>query len=115
MSLKNVESFNKFERENLWDKAKVHPPPGKLEGKNSTKIIVIKINKQGMVKFGSLVKEKFGPRVNIIIMTVRNIKITKNSGRGRMISPIFFRNYSVKINTVEKVFSGKQKSCNKSV
>ena len=44
MSLKNVEGFKKFEGENFWDKAKMHPPPGKPEGKNSIKIIAIEIN-----------------------------------------------------------------------
>ena len=55
-----------------------------------------------MVKLGSLEEEKSKPSFNIIIITVRNIKITKNSGRRRMIAPIFFRNYFVNINTVEK-------------
>jgi hypothetical protein len=68
----------------------VHPPPRKPKRENSTKIIAIEINKSRMVKLGSLVKETFGPSFNIIIITVRNIKITKNSGRRMMISPIFF-------------------------
>jgi hypothetical protein len=80
----------------------MHPPLGKLERKNSTKIIAIEINEPRMVKLVSLVEEKFGPSFNVIIITVRNIKITKNSGRRRMISQIFFKNYFVKINTVEK-------------
>jgi hypothetical protein len=80
----------------------MHPPPEKPEGKNSTKIITIKINEPRMVKLGSLGEEKFGQSFNIIIIIVRNIKITKNYERRRMTSPIFFRNYFVKINTVEK-------------
>jgi hypothetical protein len=115
MSLKNVKGFKKFEGENLWDKTKVHPPLGKPEGKNSAKIIAIKINKPRMVKLGSLVKENFGPSLNIIIITIRNIKITKNSGRRRMISPIFFKNYFVKINSMEKYSLKIGKSCHKLV
>jgi hypothetical protein len=101
--LKNIEAFNKFKGENLRDKSKVHPPPGKPEGKNSFEIISIKINKPGMVKIGSLVGEKSRPSFSIVIITIWNITIMKNSGR-RMVSPIFFRNHSVKINTVVKYF-----------
>jgi hypothetical protein len=66
----------------------------------------VKSNKPGMVKIGSLVKEKFGPSINIIIITLRNFTRTKNSGRGRVIFPIFFRNYSININIVKNYFSG---------
>jgi hypothetical protein len=59
-----------------------------------------------MVKIGSLVKEKFEPGINIIIIIVRNFTRTKNSGRGRVISPILFRNYSININIVKNYFLG---------
>ena len=59
-----------------------------------------------MVKIRSLAKEKFGPSINIIIITVRNFTRMKNSGRGRVISPIFFRNYSININIVKNYFLG---------
>jgi hypothetical protein len=49
----------------IKDKTKVHPPPGKPKGKNSSKIVSIKSNKPGMVKIRSLVKEKSGPSINI--------------------------------------------------
>jgi hypothetical protein len=59
-----------------------------------------------MVKIGNLVEKKFGPSINIIIITVRNFTRTKNSGRGRVISPIVFRNYSISINIVKNYFLG---------
>ena len=99
--LKNIEAFNKFKRENFRDKSKMLPPPRKLEGKNSSKIISVKINKPEIVKIGSLVEKKSRPSFNIVIITKRNITITKNSVRGR-ISPFFFRNHSIKINIVVK-------------
>jgi hypothetical protein len=102
--LKNIETFRKFKGENFRDKSKVLPPLGKPKGKNSSKIILVKINKPRMVKMGSLVEEKSGPSFNIVIITIRNITIMKNSGRGRMVSPFFFRNHSVKINIVVKYF-----------
>jgi hypothetical protein len=88
----------------------VHPPPGKPEGKNSTKIIVIKINKPGIIKFGSLVKEKSGPSFNIIIVTVRNIKITKNLGRNDLSN--LFQKLLCQYKDCEKVFSEGQRFCN---
>ena len=66
MVLKKSETFNKFKEKNIRDKSKMHLPPRKLEGKNPSKIVLVKSNKPGIVKIGSLVKEKFGPSINII-------------------------------------------------
>jgi hypothetical protein len=111
--LKNIESFNKFKGKNFRDKSKVHPPPGKPEGKNSSKIISVKINKPGMVKIGSLVEKKYGPSFNIVIITIRNITITKNSGRTRMVSPTLFQKSLCQNKHCGKVFSLEQKCGNK--
>jgi hypothetical protein len=91
MVLKKSETFNKFKGKNIRDKSEMHLPPRKPEGKNPSKIILVKCNKPKMVKIGSSVKEKFGPSINIIIITVRDFTRMKNSERGRVISPIFFR------------------------
>ena len=106
MVLKESKAFNEFKRKNIRNKSKMHPPPGEPEGKDSSKIISVKSNKPRMVKIGSLVKEKFGPSLNVIIIIVRNITIIKNSGRGRVITPIFFEKYSVNVNIVENYFLG---------
>jgi hypothetical protein len=95
--LKKSETFNKFKGEDIRDKTKMHPPPRKPKGKNSSKIVSVKSNKPGMVKIGSLVKEKSGPSINVIIIIVRSITVIKNSRRRRMITPIFFRKYLVNI------------------
>jgi hypothetical protein len=95
MVLKKSETFNKFKGKDIKDKTKMHPPPRKPKGKNSSKIVSVKSNKPGMVKIGSLVEEKFGPSINVIIIIVRRITIIKNFGRGRVITPIFFRKYFV--------------------
>ena len=68
----------------------MHPPPGKPEGKNSSEVITVKINKPRMIKIKSLVNEKDGPSFNRVIITIRNITIIKNSERRRMVSLIFF-------------------------
>jgi hypothetical protein len=68
MVLKKSETFNKFKGKNIKDKSEMHPPPRKPEGKNPSEIILIKSKKPGMVKIGSLVKEKFGLGINIIII-----------------------------------------------
>jgi hypothetical protein len=84
----------------------MHPPPRKSKRKNSSKIVSVKSNKPGMVKIRSLVKEKFGPSINVIIIIVRRITIIKDSGRGWVITPIFFRKYLVNICIVENYFLG---------
>jgi hypothetical protein len=106
MVLKKSEIFNKFKGKNIRDKSEMYPPPRKPEGKNPSEIVSVKSNKPGMVKIGSLVKEKFGPSIYIIIIIVRNFTRTKNSRKGRVISPIFFRNYSININIVKNYFLG---------
>jgi hypothetical protein len=80
MVLKKSETFNKFKGKNIMDKSKMHPPLRKPEGKNPFEIVSVKSNKPDMVKIGSLVKEKFGLSINIIIITVKNFTRTKNSG-----------------------------------
>jgi hypothetical protein len=106
MVLKKSETFNKFKGNYIRDKTKMHPPPRKPKGKNSSKIVSIIRNKPGMVKIGSLVEEKFGPSINVIIIIVRRITIIKNSGRGRVITPIFLRKYFVNISIMENYFLG---------
>jgi hypothetical protein len=85
----------------------MHPPPTKPKEKNSSEIVSVKSNQPGMVTIRSLVKEKFGPSINIIIIIIRRI-IIKNFRRGRMITPIFFRKYSVNIGIVENYFFGRR-------
>jgi hypothetical protein len=106
MVLKKSETFNKFKEKNIRDKSEMHPPSRKPEGKNPSEIILVKSNIPGMVKIGCLVKEKFGPSINIIIITVRDFTRMKNSNRGRVISPIFVRKYFININIVKNYFSG---------
>jgi hypothetical protein len=108
MALKKSETFNKFKGEDIRDKTKMHPPPRKPKGKNFSKIVSIKSNKLGMVKIGSLVKEKSGSSINVIIIIVRSITIINNSRRGRMITPIFLRKYPININIVENYFLGRR-------
>jgi hypothetical protein len=106
MVLKKSKTFNKLKGKNIRDKSEMHPPPRKPEGKNPYEIVSVKSNKSGMVKTGNLVEKKFGPSINIIIITVRNFTRMKNSGRGRVISLIFFRNFSIKINILKNYFLG---------
>ena len=105
MVLKESKTFNEFKGKNIKNKSKMHPPPGKPEGKNSSKISV-KSNKSRMVKIGSLIEEKFRPSLNVVIIIVRNIAIIKNSGRRRVITPIFFEKHFVNINIVKNYFLG---------
>jgi hypothetical protein len=110
MVLKKSETFNKFKGGgggDIKDKTKMHPPLAKPKGKNSSEIISIKSNKPGMVTIRSLVKKKFGPSINVIIIIVRSF-IIKNFRRGWMITPIFFRKYSVNIGIVENYFLGRR-------
>jgi hypothetical protein len=107
MVIKKSETFNKFKGEDIKDKTKMHPPPTKPKGKNFSEIVSVKSNKPGMVKIRSLVKEKFELSINVIIIIVRSIVI-KNFRRGQMITPIFFRKYSVNIGIVENYFFGRR-------
>ena len=102
MVLKESKTFNEFKGKNIKNKSKMHLPPGEPEGKNFSKISV----KPRMVKIGSLIEEKFGPSLNVVIIIVRNIAIIKNSGRGRVITPIFFGKHFVNINIVKNYFLG---------
>ena len=105
MVLKESKTFNEFKGKNIRNKSKMHLPPGEPEGKNSSKISV-KSNKPIMVKIGSLTEEKFGPSLNVVIIIVRNIAIIKNSGRGRVITPIFFGKHFVNVNIMKNYFLG---------
>jgi hypothetical protein len=104
MVFKKSKTFNKFKGEDIRDKTKMHPPPRKPKGKNSSEIFSFKSNKPGMVKIGSLLKEKFRSSINVIIIIVRRV-IIKNSRGGRVITPIFFRKYFVNISIVENYLS----------
>ena len=106
MVFKESKAFNEFKRKNIRNKSKMHPPLRELEVKNSSKIISVKSNKPRMVKIGSLINKKFGPSFIVVIIIVRNITIIKNSGRGRVITPIFFRKHFVNVNIVKNYFLG---------
>ena len=101
MSLEGVKSFVELKRKNFWNEAKMHPPPRKLKGENTSKIF-IKINEPRMIKFRSMVKHEFRPSFIVIIIAIGNVKARKDFGRGGMISLVFFKNNFVKIKTVEE-------------
>jgi hypothetical protein len=48
----------------------MHPPSGKPKGKKFYGIFSVKSNKPRMVTIGSLIKEKFRPSINVIIIIV---------------------------------------------
>ena len=106
MVFKKSKTFNEFKGKNIRNKFIVHPPPREPKGKNSSKIISVKSNKPRMVKIGSLIKEKFGPSLNVVIIIVRDIAIIKNSGRGRVFTPVFFGKHSINVNIVKNYFLG---------
>jgi hypothetical protein len=100
MILKKRKTINKLKGKNIRDQTKMHPPSGKPKGKKSYGIFSVKSNKPRMITIGSLIKEKFGPSINVIIIVVGRIA-TKNFGNRRVITPIFFRENIINVSMVK--------------
>jgi len=90
--------FGKLQRENVWNCSELSPPFWELKREDPSKLF-IKINKPRVVISGVLVKHESEPGVHVIVIRVRQLRIGKHSGLGRVITPIFEKDNPVKIDT----------------